>query len=342
MKTNLLPVVVCLLLYLSACQSKKEFTIEGTFPIDGFDGRYMYLGKAGVERGKYIPLDSVLIDGQNFRFKGEAPEKAESRHLFMSASGSPLATESVCFALEEGDIRISYAEDYIPFVSGTPVNEAFQNYRTEKNEMMNQAYQFISSVIDTPFGVELAIKNIYLTPEQIVKLDSLSGFQIQKQCEEYAEGRYVLAKMEKPLIGSKYVDFKGITPAGKEIAISNYVGNHKYVLLVFWGTWCGGCIEEIPHLVKAYNQYKDKGLEIISISMDSSDSEWKAMINDKKMIWTQLKEDSLKGKQSTRALYGISSFPCAVLIDKKGTIIAKDLHGDALFKFLNILLGDAQ
>ena len=80
----------------------------------------------------------------------------------------------------------------------------------------------------------------------------------------------VCAEAEKTSIfgnnSSQASDFTVKDLKGREISLSNYSG--KVVFLNFWATWCGPCKAEIPDLIQAYKQYKDKGMEIIGISVD--------------------------------------------------------------------------
>ena len=81
---------------------------------------------------------------------------------------------------------------------------------------------------------------------------------------------FIYAKTEKTSIfgnnSSKAPDFAVKDLKGREISLSNYSG--KVVFLNFWATWCGPCKAEIPDFIEAYKQYKDKGMEIIGISVD--------------------------------------------------------------------------
>jgi cytochrome c biogenesis protein CcmG, thiol:disulfide interchange protein DsbE len=81
---------------------------------------------------------------------------------------------------------------------------------------------------------------------------------------------FVCAEAEKTSIfgnnSSQAPDFTVKDLKGREISLSNYSG--KVVFLNFWATWCGPCKAEIPDLIQAYKQYKDKGMEIIGISVD--------------------------------------------------------------------------
>ncbi len=81
---------------------------------------------------------------------------------------------------------------------------------------------------------------------------------------------FVCAEAEKTSIfgdnSSQASDFTVKDLKGREISLSNYSG--KVVFLNFWATWCGPCKAEIPDFIEAYKQYKDKGMEIIGISVD--------------------------------------------------------------------------
>jgi peroxiredoxin len=81
---------------------------------------------------------------------------------------------------------------------------------------------------------------------------------------------FVCAEAEKTSIfgnnSPQASDFTVKDLKGREISLSNYSG--KVVFLNFWATWCGPCKAEIPDLIEAYKQYKDKGMEIIGISLD--------------------------------------------------------------------------
>ena len=139
-----------------------------------------------------------------------------------------------------------------------------------------------------------------------------------------------IAEVRKAVaVGKKFTDFEMANAKGETHKLSEYVGNGKVVLIDFWASWCPPCRAEMPSLVKAYKTYKNKGFEIVGISLDSKADAWEKGVKDLNITWTQLSD--LKGwKNEGAALYGVNSIPHTILVDKDGTIIAKNLHGQEL------------
>jgi peroxiredoxin len=89
--------------------------------------------------------------------------------------------------------------------------------------------------------------------------------------------------------------------------------------------------------VVLYNQYKDKGFEILGVSLDKEKGAWMKAIADDKLTWHHVSD--LKFWQSDVAFkYGVQAIPFTLLLDKDGKIIAKNLRGEALGKKLEELL----
>jgi len=149
-------------------------------------------------------------------------------------------------------------------------------------------------------------------------------------------GKQVSAKiqtMKKTQEGVEATDFSQPDVDGKMVKLSDYRG--KYVLLDFWASWCAPCRRENPNLVKAYGQYKDKGFEILGVSMDKAadKAKWLKAIEDDKLIWKQVGD--LKGwDNEAGVLYEIKAIPMNFLIDPNGKIIGKYLRGEELDKKL--------
>lgn len=116
-------------------------------------------------------------------------------------------------------------------------------------------------------------------------------------------------------------------PEGQEVTLSSFRG--KYVLLDFWAGWCAPCRRENPNIVKAYNQFKNKGFEIYGVSLDRDRQEWLDAIKTDKLTWIHVSDLQFWNSPAAKQ-YGVQSIPANFLIDPNGIIIDRNLRGGAL------------
>ena len=102
------------------------------------------------------------------------------------------------------------------------------------------------------------------------------------------------------------------------------------MLIDFWASWCGPCMDEMPNVKAIYEKYHDRGLEIVGVSMDNNKANWERAIERAALVWHHV--SSLKGMNrcSVAKLYQVVAIPKLYIIGKDGKIIAKDLRGEEL------------
>jgi len=138
-------------------------------------------------------------------------------------------------------------------------------------------------------------------------------------------------------VGARAPDLTLPQPDDRLLTLSSLRG--KYVLLDFWASWCRPCREENPNVVKLYNRYKEKGFEILGISLDESKTQWVKAIEKDGLPWRHVSD--LKGSNSVASrLYKVQAIPMTVLLDKEGRIMALNLRGDTLEEKLRSLFGE--
>lgn len=147
------------------------------------------------------------------------------------------------------------------------------------------------------------------------------------QYKAYLQQKAAKDKGNPAAIGKEAPEFALPDVNGKMVRLSSFKG--KYVLLDFWASWCGPCRQESPNVVRAYNTYKGKNFDILSVSLDDSKEKWLKAIEKDGLSWTHVGD--LKSWQSSVVqLYQVEGIPATFLLDPNGIVIARDLRGDAL------------
>jgi peroxiredoxin len=128
-------------------------------------------------------------------------------------------------------------------------------------------------------------------------------------------------------LGEMVPDFSATDLEGKPISIEAYRG--KVVLVDFWAVWCGPCVADMPNVKKVYEKYKDKGFDVIGISLDNDEKQLRDFLKKNDIPWRQV--FSGKGWDSpVSRQYGIYSIPSVWLIDKDGKLISNNARGEKL------------
>lgn len=141
---------------------------------------------------------------------------------------------------------------------------------------------------------------------------------------QYRTPRYV--------VGDIAPDFEVTLADNSRAKLSDLRG--KYVLLQFWGSWCGPCRRENPHLLALYQKYAPQGFEVFSIGIEQNPTAWARAIQQDGMAWRYHSADFRSFEGSLATNFNVKSIPATFLIDPSGTIIGVNLESRQMDKLL--------
>lgn len=160
--------------------------------------------------------------------------------------------------------------------------------------------------------------------QRLAKTDAAKAAALYKELAQSKDEQVAAAAkamvQAAEMIG-KPVDLKFTAVDGTEVDLSKMKG--KVVLIDFWATWCGPCMQEVPNVVKTYEKYHDKGFEIVGISLDESKGDLLSVTKEKGMTWPQY-FDGEGWKNAISQRFGITSIPQMWLVDRKGNLVTTE------------------
>ncbi len=350
---------------LASCSNEPAYKIAGTIE-NVADGEYVYLQEA--KGRELVKLDSAVVTAGAFTFEGRQDTTAFRYITYTPKEGRGTRFD---FFLENGNITMTLGKENTS-ITGTPNNEIYQAYKNELQPMNKQygelyktyraegttdeqkaelekqmeeldnklnalTFSTIENNITNPVGIQLWPGNSYSM--ELNQLQALAA-KVPAEFKKLPSIDNLLKRIDilaKTAVGQKFTDFTLPSPEGEPVKLSDIIAKNKYTLIDFWASWCGPCRAEMPNVVAAYKEYNKKGFGIVGVSLDSNAEAWKKAIKDMDMTWDHMSD--VKGWQCEgAALYGVNSIPATVLVAQDGTIIARNLRGEAIKEKLAELL----
>ena len=140
-------------------------------------------------------------------------------------------------------------------------------------------------------------------------------------------------------MASQHPEIDGVDFDGKPLKLSDYRG--KVVVLVFWGSWCGPCMREVPHEREIAEKYKGRPFALLGVNCNEEKSAGLKAIQNNQMSWPNW-HDGASGDSPIVSRYHIRGYPTVFVIDAKGAIRHKQVLGETLDRSVEDLVKEVE
>jgi peroxiredoxin len=339
---------------IAQAQEEQPFIIKGQL------GKHPQPAKVYIRYGSKDKayLDSCTLKEGAFEYKGKAVFPAKVS-LLLSRNGQKATWpyDELFFFIDSSIVQLTSKDSAATAeVKGTVLNREYAQYSRILDEKLKTTPPTNTMAFtDLPFwkALEAFVAGYPASRVALTELQSMSGgaeteLEIQAVKDLYARldpslktsaaGQKLVADLDQKLRllpGMAAPDFSQPDTTGALTSLSAYKG--KIVLLHFWASWCKPCRVENKHLRELYTEWRDKGFEVVSVSVDQDRGKWIKAILDDKLEWKELSD--LKPRNEAAELYKISAYPSTFLLDADGKILVKDPAHDTLKTILAKMLG---
>lgn len=350
MKRTILLLIAALSTSLAFPQQKHiSYIVEGSLSDFAYEGKMLYI----IRLDDNQKIDSTRISNGTFRFTG----KVTTPVLCRIDAGKKYSG----LILENGNITVDMEK--VHRASGTPLNDKLlsesqvtdkliQELRDQQNKIREQfsdkgemtrqlreLYQgkYRPLIMKRRLDLFRLHSNDAIGEEIIRVLANEANPEEMDQVFAQAGPKIMALKVPQKIKkrfdalrqtaeGKKFIDFEGKDANNQPLAFSAFIGKGKYTLVDFWASWCGPCRQETPVIAKVYQAFKDKGLEVIGVATWDKAANTKKAIQELNITWPQIFDAESKPSDA----YGFNGIPQIMLFGPDGTIVARDLRGDAI------------
>lgn len=320
--------LVALFATMTACG---QIPYKVTVPVpDAEDGTMAYM--MNYDTGEIV--DSVEVKSQKALFTGEVDEPYVVRFITdNNRYGTSILEQGASTINQEtkhgvGSMLNDQLSGYIKELNA--IAETFEAAQNEQEAM--QIYQKYLATekkmaidnLDSPIGYYLFVDyaSSAEAPEMLAMVEQYPKLKDYHRVQDMIEGAKKVAETSP---GNMFKDFE-VTYQGKTYKLSDYVGMGHYTLVDFWASWCGPCRREMSTLKEIYNEYKDKGLEILGVAVWDEPEATEAAIKQLDLPWPCI----INSQTIATDIYGIPAIPCVILFGPDGKILSRGLQGAQL------------
>jgi len=365
-KLLLLSLVTALIV---SCSSDPRYVVKGE--LAGIDEGMAYLQKR--ESGQFVIFDSATVEDGIFEIAGGSVDYPDVYYLSLAGKRGYLMlflenaklevtghADSIYLAGVEGS---SAQDDYKKYNDGLQGfydrnRELFEQIREERQagndervaeleEERNFLYEEIND-----YNVEFIESNpaSYATPMILRSISyELNGEELESyvgqldpkllDTQTIIDLKDRIEKLKKVAIGEIAPDFTQNDQEGNPVSLSDVLEGPELLLIDFWAAWCGPCRQENPNVVAVYNEFHDKGFDVLGVSLDREKDDWLKAIEDDNLTWTHVSDLKFWENEAAQ-MYAVNSIPANFLVDSEGKIIAANVRGPELREKVAEILGE--
>lgn len=328
--------LIAVLMLTSMVSCTKSFKINVN--LENSTGKTVYLQQ--YDGTTLNNIDSVVAKDNMAVFKVKQSQNMDAYNIMIKGWRRSLTV----FA-DNQDVTIT--GDYQKYnginVSASETQEKLNNFtkKVDKIEDEQEIYYFVMDFakqnIDNPVSAYALYRYKWaFSLEDLERLDEAMPQDMQSAYKNLLS-EYINA-LRRTLPGNKFIDFTQKDVNGNDFTMSNMMGSAKIIILDFWASWCPDCRKENPNLVAIYKEFKDKGLDIVSVSLDTDAEAWKKAIADDNLTWKNHVSDLKGWKNAVAEKYTIAFIPQNLILDANGVILEKNLPDDKMRDIISSIL----
>lgn len=338
---------------LALASVAQNYTITGTADAK-YNGKKAYL----IDQNTYDYADSCVVENGSFVFKGEVSDQAlyevninNNRRNRVYAFVEPKSAVVIDFTVSPATVKDNGGLNDKMNAIESEVSKAGDALNVKIAEMQSQGksrdeiaaalnpeleklYDIYRNAIKENKNNIIAAYILGMVAPQFYS--SLAEFDEATNGVKYADKVFAVRKYREELLkaeatqaGKMFVDFTGLTVDGQPSKLSDYVGKGKYVLVDFWASWCGPCKGEIPNLIELQEKFGGDKFTVLGVNVWDEEDKFKAALTEEGITYPQIYIPR-DNKDNATELYGIKGIPQIILFAPDGTIVQRDLRGNAM------------
>lgn len=316
--------------------SNGKFEIKGKFENSRFCELSLYLNSNDKNNRRFIVTSSFFIDSTEVNVRCDKFDKRPS----FSVVGSSISDQYSEYIRENEkmyskELFTKYSKAYYTENDFELAFSYAKEVSLNRKKKHDHRVRFINNHPESAVSLKIVqdmIKRVGNVPrKEILKL--FNALSVKLRISEVGVFTKSLLEARKIYVGEQYKDCVADDIELNQHDLKDYIKDDCYTLIEFWASWCGPCRGDIPSVKRAYDEYHDRGFDIVSVSIDNNVKSWQKAVEVENMSWTQLR--NRKGDNSIAKTYGVTGVPSTFLVNKEGIITHVDLRGGWLDMELN-------